>query len=194
MAATRVHPGYGFLSENASFAARCCEAAGLAFVGSAPASVGSVRRQDSCPPACRRPLRAGTRWRLGGSRPRRCHAVLRQPPQWFRDAVQGRRRRGRGAACALFEARRKSPPAHERARSEAQGGVRRGGRLRRAVLGGRSAHRDPSGRRWQRAASATSANATAPSQRRHQKLIEVAPAPALPEQLRQAMADAARCA
>jgi urea carboxylase len=36
--ATAIHPGYGFLSENADFAARC-ETAGLAFIGPTPAQV-----------------------------------------------------------------------------------------------------------------------------------------------------------
>jgi acetyl-CoA carboxylase biotin carboxylase subunit len=54
--AEAIHPGYGFLSENAEFAA-ACEDAGLVFIGP---SAASIRRLGSKTEARRHAIRAGT--------------------------------------------------------------------------------------------------------------------------------------
>ncbi len=60
--ATAIHPGYGFLSENAQFAERCAQA-GIAFIGPTPANIRAFGLKHTAREIARRaglPLMAGT--------------------------------------------------------------------------------------------------------------------------------------
>jgi hypothetical protein len=93
--ADAVHPGYGFLSENAGFA-RACTAAGLVFVGPSPgtiAAMGSKVEARALMEAAGVPVLPGATVTEGSD----LAAVAR--PSGFPLAGQGRLRRRRTAAC-----------------------------------------------------------------------------------------------
>jgi acetyl/propionyl-CoA carboxylase alpha subunit/sugar phosphate isomerase/epimerase len=183
--ATAVHPGYGFLSENARFAARCASA-GLTFVGPRPELLelfGDKTRSRDLAREAGVPVTPGT----GGavSLPD-AEAFAREHGPVMLKALAG----GGGRGMRVVTDPSGLAAAYERCRSEALASfgsgdlyaekyVPRARHIEVQVAG------DGSGavtHLWERDCSV---------QRRHQKLIEIAPAPALPGEIRDALLDAA---
>jgi len=182
-----IHPGYGFLSENAGFA-RACLAAGLTFVGPRPEALelfGDKARARRFAADCHAPILPGTQHAtsLGEA-----HEVLRA--QGAEGAIMvkavagggGRGVRAVTSPAALDEA-------YARCRSEAQ-----------AAFGLADVYVE----RWLPRARHIEVQIVGDGkhgvalferectlQRRHQKLVELAPTPSLPGELRAAIVGAA---
>ncbi|MFI9831504.1 carboxyl transferase domain-containing protein [Streptomyces sp. NPDC051913] len=177
-----LHPGYGFLSESADLARRCAEA-GVVFVGPAPevlevfgdkvrARELAVRTGVPVLPACD-----------GGLAEAR--AFLVDGPVMVK-AVGG----GGGRGLRVVRRVEELDGAWERCRSEAVQGFGRGELYVERLLEG-ARHIEV-----QVAGDATGAvthlwDRDCTVQRRHQKLIEIAPAPGLPDAVREKILDSA---
>jgi acetyl/propionyl-CoA carboxylase alpha subunit len=185
-----LHPGYGFLSEDADFARRCA-GAGITFVGPAPdvlAVFGDKARAREFA------VEAGVAVLPGAHGPDGARELLAAGPVMIK-AVGG----GGGRGMRVVRRGEDLAGAWERCASEAQQRFGRGELYAERLLEG-ARHievqvvGDATGavtHLWDRDCSA---------QRRHQKVIEIAPAPELPEDIRERilgaalrMARAARC-
>ncbi|MGI5201784.1 carboxyl transferase domain-containing protein [Spirillospora sp. CA-108201] len=183
--ADAVHPGYGFLSENAGFAAACA-AAGLAFVGPRPELLelfGDKTRARGLARDAGVPVTPGT---PGAASLAEAEAFAREHGTVVIKALAG----GGGRGMRVVSGPAAVPDAYERCRSEALASFG-GGELyaEKHVPGARHIEVQVAGdgsgavtHLWERDCSV---------QRRHQKLIEIAPAPALPGAVRDALLDAA---
>ena len=184
-----IHPGYGFLSENADFA-RACELAGITFVGPDAAELlepfgdkTAAKRLASEGERADRSRAPSTRSRPGrgqggreGDRLSRHHQgeLRRRRP---RHARRQERRRAGGQARRRRSAKRAPPSGAPKSSSSASS--RRAKHIEVQILGdthGNLVHL------WERDCSV---------QRRHQKVVEVAPSINLPLELRRRICDAA---
>ncbi len=183
-----IHPGYGFLSENAGFARRC-ETAGLIFVGPTPdvletfGDKGAARRLAA---ECGVPVLAGTNSATSLEEVRRFFRASEKGGAVMLKALAGGG--GRGMRPVFNEADLDS--AFARCRSEAKQAfgndavyveelLPNARHIEVQVIG------DGSGdvvHLWERECSV---------QRNHQKLVEIAPAPGLSTPLREKLIDAA---
>ncbi|MGW1559693.1 carboxyl transferase domain-containing protein [Streptomyces sp. NPDC002144] len=185
-----LHPGYGFLSEDAEFARRCAEA-GIVFVGPSPevlAVFGDKTRARELA------VEVGVPVLEGADGPDGARDLLADGPVMVK-AVGG----GGGRGMRIVRRAEALDEAWERCRSEARQGFGRDALYAERLLEG-ARHievqvvGDTTGavtHLWDRDCSA---------QRRHQKLIEIAPAPELPDAVREKILDralllarAARC-
>ncbi|MDT4797802.1 Acetyl-coenzyme A carboxylase carboxyl transferase subunit alpha [compost metagenome] len=178
-----VHPGYGFLSENADFARRC-EAAGIHFVGpsaEALALFGDKARARELAAGCGLPLAAGSDRATSLDEAR---ALLAGGPIMLK-ALAGGGGRGMRAVREAGELAQ----AFERCQSEARAAFGSGELyVERLIEDARHIEVQVLGdgqrvtHLWERDCSL---------QRRHQKVVEIAPAPGLDAGLRQRILDAA---
>ena len=183
-----VHPGYGFLSENPEFAA-AVENAGLTFVGPSPETLGLLgdkTRARAIARECGIPLIAGSDDAVSEDEARSFFASCPDGSAMVIKAVAG----GGGRGMRVVSDASDIGQAYRRCRSEAQGAFGNPELYVEEYLA-QARHievqivADGSGavsHVWERECSI---------QRRHQKLVEVAPSPGLAPDIRDALTSAA---
>ena len=182
-----IHPGYGFLAERASFARRCAEA-GIVFIGPSPAHLelfGDKGRARSAAVAAGVPVLDGIDAAVSLQEAGDFFASRSGRPMIVK-AVAG----GGGRGTRVVETADDLEAAYERCRSEARAAfgiadvyveefLPRARHVEVQILGDLYGGVTHLGER------------ECSVQRRHQKIVEVAPAPGLPEELRDAVIEAA---
>jgi acetyl/propionyl-CoA carboxylase alpha subunit/acetyl-CoA carboxylase carboxyltransferase component len=183
-----VHPGYGFASESVEFA-RACAAAGLTFVGPSPEvleRLGDKACARRLAAECGVPILAGTDGPTSLEQAQAFLAEQRGGCGVMIKAVAG----GGGRGMRAVNGDAELALAYERCRSEAEAAFGRGDvYLERRVANARHVEVQIVGdgrsvsHVWERECTL---------QRRHQKLVEVAPSPTLDPGLRDRLLDASR--
>jgi acetyl/propionyl-CoA carboxylase alpha subunit len=180
-----VHPGYGFLSENAEFA-KACESFGLTFIGPSPnvlAIFGDKARARALAERFGVPVLAGTQGPATLAQTREFFAKVRGPI--IIKAIAG----GGGRGMRIVTREDEIESAYARCQSEARASFGNDAVYAEQLMAyarhievqvagdGKSASHI-----WERDCTL---------QRRHQKIIEIAPAPGLDPALRRQLCDAA---
>jgi acetyl-CoA carboxylase, biotin carboxylase subunit len=182
-----VHPGWGFLAENAAFAA-ACEDNDLAFVGPRPESIevmGDKIRAKEAVAAAGVPLVPGSD---GAATLDQARALADEVgfPLLLKAAAGGG---GRGMRVVV--AAEELEPAYRTAAAEAQASFSDGSLyVERAIVGARHVEIQVLGDGEGRVLTLGERDCSI--QRRHQKLVEEGPSPAVTEEIRAQMEDAAR--
>ncbi len=183
-----IHPGYGFLSENADLATACVEA-GITFVGPSPealALLGDKVRARHAATAANVPVLPGTSGRTSVDEARAFLSALPAGEQMIIKAVAG----GGGRGVRVVTEESELETAYKRSQSEAKASfgddgvyverlVQRARHIEVQVIGDGSGAVTHLGER------------DCSLQRRHQKILEIAPAPGLPAGLRSRIHEAA---
>ena len=176
-----IHPGYGFLSENASFARRCADEA-ITFVGPRPEILelfGDKMQSRALAERCGVPLLRGTTAATSVEEAAEFFASLGQGAAMMIKAVAG----GGGRGMRAVHRAEDIEEAHKRCQSEARAAFGNGDvyveqlmprarHIEVQIIGDRAGHVS---HLWERECSI---------QRRNQKVVEIAPSPGLPPALR----------
>jgi acetyl-CoA carboxylase biotin carboxylase subunit len=182
-----VHPGWGFLAENAAFAA-ACEDNDLVFIGPRAETIetmGDKVAAKAAMAAAGLPLVPGSNGAAGLSDAKRLAGEIGFPV--LLKAAAG----GGGRGMRLVESPKDLEAAFQTAASEAQAAFADGSLyVEKAVIGARHVEIQVLGDGG--GGVLTLGERDCSIQRRHQKLIEEAPSPAVSDSLRAEMEDAAR--
>jgi geranyl-CoA carboxylase alpha subunit len=185
--AEAIHPGYGFLSENATFAA-ACEKAGLVFIGPPPAAIAAMGNKAA---AKRRMIDAGVPCVPGYQGPDQSDANLAKEARKIGLPVMVKAAAGGGGrGMRLVERDADLLEAIRTARAEAESAFGSGELiLEKAVVDGRHVEIQVFADAHGNAIHLGERDCSV--QRRHQKVIEEAPSPAVNADLRNRMGAAA---
>ena len=183
-----IHPGYGFLAENADFAAACAEA-GITFVGPRPEVLelfGDKGRARTAASAADVPVLRGTDHTTTLEETREFFAALGKNGAMIIKALGG----GGGRGARIVTTAGDIDQAYERCGSEAERAFGNGGLYVEELLP-RARHIEVQLLGDEVGGLVDFGERECSAQRRHQKVVETAPAPNLGPEVRQAIIDAA---